>query len=425
MTSRGICRREMLVRGLGAAGLLGAGGAPRVQGGESADRSGDAPSSPVAIRRCESYEPQLVRERLDAALDSVGGIDKLVRGKTVTVKLNLTGKIRETCGRSAHRTYHTHPHVVAALSAALARAGARRIVLVESFYYREPCEEFLTANGWDVQAIQSAGEHRVVFENTRNRGRWPSYSRLEVPWGGFLYPAFDVNQRYEKTDVLVSIGKLKDHGGAGVTLAVKNMFGITPLSLYGGDAPNEDSLTARVRIFHMGARPVPDGLPGEVDRPIPEGEDVSLYRVPRVTADIFGIRPVDLAVIDGIETVIGGEGYWMKDLKPTEPKLLLVGRNGVSTDAVATAVMGYDPQAPHAHFPFPGENHLKLLASVGVGTIDPDRIEVAGLSIQEALHPFRRPNVSPDASTARHAAPGACPACVDHSRPPASAGWYG
>ncbi|HUT93139.1 MAG TPA: hypothetical protein VMY37_26985 [Thermoguttaceae bacterium] len=169
-------------------------------------------------------------------------------------------------------------------------------------------------------------------------------------------------------------------------------------------------------------------MPGEVDRPISEGGDVSLYRVPRVTADVFGIRPVDLAVIDGIETVIGGEGYWMKDLKPTEPKLLLVGRNGVCTDAVATAVMGYDPQAPHAHFPFPGENHLRLLAGVGVGTNDPDRIEVAGLSIKEALHPFRRPNVAPAASTAWwHAgpAPGACRACVDRSRPPASAGLYG
>jgi uncharacterized protein (DUF362 family) len=197
----------------------------------------------------------------------------------------------------------------------------------------------------------------------------------------------------------MSIGKLKDHGAAGVTMAVKNLFGITPLALYGGDAPNEGSLTARVKIFHMGERPVPEGVPRELDREIPEGDEVWKYRVPRIVADIFGARPVDLAVIDAVETVIGGEGYWMKDLRPTEPKLLLAGRNGVCTDAVATAVMGYDPQAPHMHFPFPGENHLRLLASVGVGTNDPEKIEVAGLSIQEALHPFR----SPEASSARAA----------------------
>jgi hypothetical protein len=31
---------------------------------------------------------------------------------------------------------------------------------------------------------------------------------------------------------------------------------------------------------------------------------------------------------------------------------------------------------------------LKLLASVGVGTHDVERIEVAGLPLEEAVHPF-------------------------------------
>ena len=59
--------------------------------------------------------------------------------------------------------------------------------------------------------------------------------------------------------------------------------------------------------------------------------------------------------------------------------MLLAGRNAVCTDAVCTAVMGYDPQAGHMQFPFPGENHLRLLASVGVGSIDLKRIEVRGM----------------------------------------------
>ncbi len=389
----------MLLGGLGAAGLLATGGLPAALGAEPSprmpqrpDRSKEAPTAPVAIRRCESYDPQTVRQGLDAALDLIGGIDKLVGGKTVTVKLNLTGKIQDVCGRAAHRTYHTHPNVTAALCAALHDAGARRIILAESFYYREPPEEFLTAAGWDVAAIESAGGHRVTFENTRNRGRWPSYSRLEVPWGGFLFPAFDLNQRYEKTDVFISLAKLKDHGSAGVTVAVKNLFGITPLSLYGGDAPNEDSLTARGRILHTAERPVPDGVPREIDLELPADEPLWKFRVPRVTADVLGARPVDLAVIDGIETVIGGEGPWIRNLEPTEPKLLVAGRNAVCTDAVCAAVMGYDPQAPHMHFPFQGENHLRLLASVGAGTNDVDRIEVAGVPLQQAIRPFRSPS---------------------------------
>jgi len=110
-------RREMLVRSAGALAGLGLAGALAV--GPARDRSAEAPTSPVAIQRCESYEPALVRERLETALDAIGGIGKLVANRTVTVKLNLTGHIRRLHGRPAWETYHVHPHVVGALCAAL------------------------------------------------------------------------------------------------------------------------------------------------------------------------------------------------------------------------------------------------------------------------------------------------------------------
>ena len=53
------------------------------------------------------------------------------------------------------------------------------------------------------------------------------------------------------------------------------------------------------------------------------------------------------------------------------------------------AVMGYDPQADRGTKPFVrGDNTLKLCEAVGVGTTDLGRIEVAGLSIKEALHDY-------------------------------------
>jgi uncharacterized protein (DUF362 family) len=397
-------RRKLLVGGLGAVGLLAGGRWPHAWAGEPSPAQSPseirrpAPSSPVAIQRCESYEPRIVRERLDAALNLIGGLGGLVRSKTVTVKLNLTGGTAPCCGLPAYQTYHSHPTVVAALCASLAAAGVGHIYLVESFYFRDPCEKALKAAGWDVEAIQSAGDQRVAFENTRNRGPWPSYARLKVPWGGLVYPAFDVNARYEKTDVLISLAKLKDHGCAGVTAAAKNLFGMPPQALYGGDAPNEDSLSARVAVFHNAERRVPEGVPGEVGTPRPEGEPAWKVRVPRIVADCLGARPVDIAIVEAIETVIGGEGPWLKGLKPTAPKLLVVGRNAVCTDAVCTAVMGYDPQAAHRQFPFDGENHLRLLASVGVGTNDLERIEVRGLPVDEVRHPFRTPGTKTAAS---------------------------
>ena len=387
-----LTRRELLWRGLGAAGLLAGGRWTRLMAAEvglpahvGPDRSQTAPSLPVAIQRCESYEPQLLRSRLDESLRLIGGISRLVAGKTVTIKLNLTGGPGKLAGLPAYRTYHVHPNIVAAVCAAVADAGARRIILAEGSYSLKPPEEVLGKAGWDIAMIQAAGAHRVVFEDTRSRGKYPAYSRLKVAWGGFLFPAFDVHPCYDKTDAFISLAKLKDHAAAGVTMAVKNLFGVPPTSLYGNDAPNERSTSNRAAILHDGKRTVPAGVPAEVPHKVPAD---MLYRIPRVTADTLGARPVDLAVIDGIESNRGGEGPWIRGVEPIQPKLILAGRNAVCTDAVCTVAMGYDPQANDFQFPFMGENHLRLLAHVGAGAIDPKRIEVRGLALERAIHPF-------------------------------------
>ena len=390
--AREMDRRTWLAHSLGAAAALGTGMVPAgltaaPAAPQAADRSRDAPSTPVGIQRCESFEPQLLRRRLDAVLDLIGGIKKLVENKTVTIKINLTGlEWKPLGGMPAYETYQTHPNTVAALAAALADAGARRIVVVENLYWDKPFETVLREADWDVAAIGAAGSHRVGFEDTRHRGPWPGYSRFKVPWGGFIFPAFDLNQRFEKTDVLVSLAKLKQHACAGVTGAVKNFFGITPCSLYGNDAPSENPKDHRTATFHDGRKRVPEGVPAELPNDAPrEGR----YRVPRIVADVFGARPAELNLIDGMRTIRGGEGWWNRGVAAVEPKLLLAGRNGVCTDAVATAVMGFDPQAPHGKPPFQGDNHLRLLASVGVGTNDLKRIEIAGLPLKDAVYPFQ------------------------------------
>jgi uncharacterized protein (DUF362 family) len=388
-----ITRRDMMRRALGTAGLAAGlqvmtDRSPHSARAASpvADKSSTAPTSPVALQRCESFEPQVFRKKLDAALDLLGGIGGLVRGKTVTIKINLTGMSWDPCcGLPAQETYITHPSTLAALCAAVSDAGAQRIIVIENYYRNEPPEKILAAAGWDIAALRSAGGHKVTFEDIRNRGTWPAYSRFKVPWGGFIYPAFDFNQRFEKTDVLISLSKLKQHACAGVTMTIKNMFGSTPCSLYGNEAPNENALLHRTSMFHSGRKRPPAGVPDE----LPHGfSNSATVRVPRIVADIYGARPVDLTIVDGVRTLAGGEGSWNRGIRMVEPKVLLAGRNGVCTDAVCTAVMGFDPQAPDSKPPFPGHNYLNLLASVGMGTNDLSRIEVLGLPLKEAVHPF-------------------------------------
>jgi uncharacterized protein (DUF362 family) len=352
--------------------------------GASQERVPRKPASPVTIGRCRSYQPDALVQQLATMMDQLGGLTRLVGGKTVAVKVNLTGDVRQgVLGLPAGRTYHVHRNVVLATATLLDRAGARRIRFLEGTYQNGPIEDYLQAAGWDLKAL-AALKAKVDYEDTHNLGSGKRYYEVKVPWGGSLYPAYLLNQSYVDCDVYVSLAKLKNHATAGVTLSMKNNFGITPTALYSHRTRNEKSTSARVEVFHKGAERPPDGVPQELD---PRSPRKPTYRVPRHTVDAVGIRPIDLAIIDGIETVSGGEGPWLK-LAAQKPDLLLAGRNGVCTDAVATVVMGYDPMAKSATGPFPGDNHLALAAALGLGTNDVKEIEVRGLSMKEALHPF-------------------------------------
>ncbi len=394
-TAGAVSRRRFIVTSSGAlaGAALGTAGWGELKAAEGVapqtripDRSAQAPSSPVALLKCASYEPQVFRAALKRCFDLLGGVNQLVNDRTVAVKLNLTGlSWKPVFGLPAQETYQTQPNTVAALCALLVEAGARKIVLLENLYWDKPFEQVLAEAGWDVKTIQSAGGHRVSFEDTRNRGQFPGYSRFKVPWGGFMYPAFDLNQRFEKCDVLISLAKLKQHATAGITGAVKNCFGNTPTALYGDTAPDEKGLIHRAAMFHGGDKKVPGGVPAELGHGLPKRSTV---RVPHITADIFGARSADLSIVEGVRTIRGGEGHWNEGIGLMNPKVLLVGRNGVCTDAVATAVMGFDPQAPQGKAPFPGSNHLQLLAQAGVGTNDLKRIEIRGAPIKDVLCPF-------------------------------------
>jgi hypothetical protein len=74
----------------------------------------------------------------------------------------------------------------------------------------------------------------------------------------------------------------------------------------------------------------------------------------------------------------------------------MAGLNCVTTDAVGTAAMGYDPMAERGTPPFQRcESTLKLAEQHGVGTRDLKQIEVVGLPVERVRFEF-----------AKHRAPG-------------------
>ena len=349
------------------------------------------PAFPVSIAKCPSYNEDL-NATLGTMFDQIGGLQRIVKNKTVTIKLNLTGSpgLRFQ-GKPLGLTHYTNPKMVGATAYLMGRAGAKRIRFVESAWASGgPLEEYLLDSGWNVRSLIAAAPN-VEFENTNALGKGKKYSRLKTASGGYIFPAIDFNHAYEDTDVFVSLAKLKNHATCGVTLSMKNCFGNTPASIYGDDAkidePNESPTSGRVNTCHLGKRGPSKSAPQELD---PTSSRDPGYRMPRIVVDVISARPIDLAIIDGITSMAGGEGPWVgKNLRYVEPGVVLVGTNPVNTDAVATAVMGYDPRAPKNSIPFRGcDNTLLLAEARGLGSADLKKIEVVGTPIEKAIYRY-------------------------------------
>jgi uncharacterized protein (DUF362 family) len=341
----------------------------------------------VAIVPCRSYGPE-VREAMAKSFDLLGGIGSLVKNKTVTVKLNLTGtNFTPYMKRPVGETYMTHYATAVTLASLLFAAGAKRVRFVESTQSRAELASTLKMADWDVKALEALG--KMEFENTRNLGLGKGYAHLPVPKGGYMFSALDLNHSYADTDVMISLAKLKNHITAGVTLSMKNLFGLTPNSLYGDQAGDEEATAGRGPL-HNPTEFEKVRLPG-----LKEGitSKDPTWRVPRIVVDICAARPIHLAIIDGITSMSGGEGPWCSDaaeLKFTQPGVLIVGLNPVSTDAIATTVMGYDdPRALRGTKPFGFcDNHLLMAEQVGLGVADPAKIEVVGTPVGKVKYPY-------------------------------------
>jgi len=388
-----LTRRDWLVLSGLAAGAMAV-PAAEARPDKTTPTSSAGPAEPVSVAKVRSYDEDLTRQ-FRQMFDQIGGIGNQVKGKTIGIKVNLTGG-SPFPGYTVGDTHWVHPHVVGAAVAAFGALGAKRIRILEGAESRKrgyKLEDKLLSGGWDVAAIRNAAP-LVEFEDTDRLGDAKQYSLMKVQSKPYVFPAFLMNHSYEDCDFFVSMGKMKNHEEMGITLCIKNLFGITPLGIYGD----------REKVFHYGQVQAPSGAPVELDAKSNRYEG---WRLPRILADIVGARPVDLAIADGIVAMVGGEGPWVLGSKPIHPGVLVVGRNVVNTDTVAAATMGYNPRAgrhepPYRVFKNPkdhppeqchpidetfqyADNMMLLAEAAGLGSADLTNIDVRGVPINEAM----------------------------------------
>jgi uncharacterized protein (DUF362 family) len=180
-----------------------------------------------------------------------------------------------------------------------------------------------------------------------------------------IYDVFYMNAALKEVDVFISFAKMKCHSTTGVTLSLKNLIGLAPISLY-----RRDEKQNHRSAFHESEK---------YDR-----------RLPRVAIDLNLTMAVRLALIDGIKTVEAGAGVWDSGYNPIQPGLMIASKNPVAADAVSTALMGFDPDAPSGSNPFSyADNHLMLAREAGLGTNRLQEIGIVGAEIVDVAFPFK------------------------------------
>src|ERR1035437_8523252 len=131
-----------------------------------------APVSTVAIARCRTYQDDLYN-KLGRLFDQMGGIGPLVKNKTVALKLNLTGNPKHFPLDPA-MPFRTDPDTVLATVRLFAKAGARRVRIIETFFPAKQDMELWGRYGLDIAGINNAGT-KVEWENAQNLGHGSKY----------------------------------------------------------------------------------------------------------------------------------------------------------------------------------------------------------------------------------------------------------
>ena len=319
-----------------------------------------APRAVVAVGQASRYARAELRTAMEKMLEGIGGLGDLIRpGARVGLKVNLTGGTWWDSPDKPPSTelFVTHPAVAAVLGELLLDAGAGRLLILDGL----GDERNFAAWGYTEVARQLGAE----LVDLCQPGPYPEFARLPVQPHPFVYETFTLNRALAELDVLVSVAKMKVHSISGVTLALKNMIGIAPISRY------------RRR---------------EQDNHRSEFHESTTYdrRLPRVVLDLCQACPIHLAVIDGVITAEGGAGPWDPGLSQVQPGLLVASKDPVAADAVGAALMGFDPTAPDGDRPFEKcDNYLALANETGLGAHRLEEIGVAGAAIEEVRFPFK------------------------------------
>ncbi len=209
---RKLSRRELL--GMGGALLLGGGIATGLRWASQRETL----RAEVFIGKAAHYRSDLV-SIIREGLSTLGITRDEVRGKRILLKPNLV----ETAHGESH--INTNPTVLVAAAEVFRSLDAADVFVAEGQGHRRDSWLVLDESGMG-RAIDEAKLSFVDLNHddivrVPNAGSWTQLKELFLP------------RAVTEADWVVSLPKLKTHHWAGVTCAMKNMFGVMPSIIYG------------------------------------------------------------------------------------------------------------------------------------------------------------------------------------------------
>ena len=276
----------------------------------------------VALVACPGYGREEVRSAVGRCLELLGGLEAVLpRGGRVLVKPNLL------LGIAPDRAVTTHPAVVEALLHHLGRREASCLVGDSPMFARPEV------------AARRAGLLAVCEEHGAAVADMGRTTVVQAPEGR-RFRRFEVAAAIDEVDLVVNVFKLKTHGLTGLTLAIKNLFGLVP-----GLDKSKWHLRAPVH------RELSDAI-------------VDLFEA--LTARLGPGRPM-LHVADAV-VGLEGEGPGSAG-RPRQVGALAASYDAVALEAVLARLVGFEP----AEVTTAAE-----AARRGLGSLDPEEVELVG-----------------------------------------------
>jgi uncharacterized protein (DUF362 family) len=309
----------MRIFGASAIAALPASALP-LRGGQKAASAEAGEPFPVGLIRCADYSRANLLEAIRAGWRLTRPPD--VRGKRIVIKPNIADF-------SPERPIHTDARLVEALVAHLKEMGAGKITVGDGPPHNRDTELLFRQTGYEALAErQGLSLIDLNYDDLRP-------IRNPNPRAGLLKD-LSLAEAVLAADVIISVPKLKTHRYAGVTLSLKNMFGILPGMVYGWPK----------NILHW------NGIPLSI-------------------CEINGAIKSHFSIVDG---VVGMEGYGPLLGSAKKAGVLVMGDNALAVDATAARVMGVEPGLVE---------YMIMAQKLKLGSLRRQDIAVSGESIDQ------------------------------------------